>query len=242
MANKLTNKDVVTEWAKIPDSIVQEFGEKGDFARQHLLTPNLFNLLGDIKGKAVLDAYSGTGYLSRMMARKGANVTGIEMSPKLLSYALEKEKKEQLGITYKAGVISDFTFTKLFDIVLASMVFMNWPDFETPMRSCINAVKKNGTFIFSINHPCFEMSGKEWRQVGYVKVKEYFEEYATKPIFGHKFHRPLSMYINFLADNGCSIEKMIEPKLTHKEVGDEVDYAKDVHVPSFLIIKARKLR
>lgn len=242
MKSKFTNKEMIAEWLKVPERVVQEFGDKGDFARQHLLTPHIFELLGDIKNKTVFDAICGNGYLSRMMAKKGAKVTAIESSSAAFTYATEKEKEENLGIMYIQSSLAPFVTKKTFDIVVGNMIFTDVPDFQTPMLSAMKIVKKNGAFIISIGHPCFEMSGKEWRHLGYVKVNEYFEEYATKYIIGYRFHRPLSMYINFLADNGFFVEKMIEPQLTQREVRDNVDYAKDVHVPSFLIIKARKLR
>lgn len=242
MKSKLTNKAIIEEWSKMPTDIVQEFGDKGDFARQKLLTPNIFHLLGNIRGKKVLDAGAGTGYLSRMMAKKGARVTAVEPAKGLVAYALEKEKAKKLGIVYLQEDLSKYKMSEAFDIVVANMVFMDIPDFEKAMKNCIASLKTDGIFIFSLTHPCFEMSGKEWRKKGFVEVYEYFEEYATKQMFGHLFHRPLSVYMNFLAENGCMIEKFIEPSLTQQEVGDNVEYAKDIHVPSFLIIKARKMR
>lgn len=240
MQHKITNKAIIQEWSKVPSALLQEFGDKGDFARQQLLTPHIFDLLSDIKGKTILDAGAGTGYLSRMMAKKGAFVTAVEPAEVLIRYALEREEREKLGIEYIQEDLTAFSSQKTFDVVVANMVFMDIPDFKSAMRNCIEVLSKNGTFIFSITHPCFEMSGKEWRKKGYVVVKEYFEEYATKQMFGHAFHRTLSTYINFLIASGCCVEKIIEPRLTQKQVGDHVEYAKDVYVPSFLIVKAKK--
>lgn len=240
MKNKVTNKAVIREWSKVPTNILESFGDKGDFARQELLNPHIFDLLGNIHSKTILDAGAGTGYLSRMMAKKGGKVTGVEPADSLFTFASEKEEKEKLGISYIKKDISNYSPKKLFDIVVANMVLMDIPEFKDAMKSCIKALKPGGIFIFSIVHPCFEMSGKDWRYKGYVEVKEYFDEYATKQTFGFSFHRTLSSYINSLIEEGCTLEKFIEPRLTSKQVGANVEYAKDVHVPSFLIMKARK--
>ncbi len=45
------------------------------------ILPSLLELLGDITGRHVLDAGCGEQYLARVLAARGANVTGIDLSP-----------------------------------------------------------------------------------------------------------------------------------------------------------------
>jgi len=73
-----TNAEIISTWAAAPREIVESFGEEGDFTRQYLLNPTIFGLLGDVTGKAILDVGCGQGYLARLLARKGAIVTGVE--------------------------------------------------------------------------------------------------------------------------------------------------------------------
>lgn len=238
---KITNEQIIKEWSNVPARILMQFGDKGDFARQEILIPHVFSLLGNIKNKTILDAGGAGGYLSRMMARKGAKVSLLEPAETLMVYAKQKEKEEKLGITFIQKDLSKFRSSQKFDIVLANMVLMDIPDYEEAMQSCIAALKTGGIFIMSITHPCFEMSGKEWRENGAVITKEYFEEYAKKQMIGYSFHRTLSTYLNLLIQSGCRIEEVVEPQLPAKKVGDHKEYAKDVHVPSFIFIKARKV-
>ncbi len=51
----------------------------------------VLDLLGDVVGKDVLDAGCGQGYLSRMLAARGARVTGIDLSPRLIAKARERD-------------------------------------------------------------------------------------------------------------------------------------------------------
>src|SRR5688500_15342907 len=87
-------------WSDVPRHFIESFGEEGDFARQYLLNPALFSLLGDVKNKRVLDAGCGTGYLARLLSKQGAQVVGIEPAAPLFDYAVEREQREPLGIEY----------------------------------------------------------------------------------------------------------------------------------------------
>jgi len=55
-----------------------------------LLMPML-ELLGDITNRRVLDAGCGEGYLARALADRGARVTGIDLSPRLIEQARDKD-------------------------------------------------------------------------------------------------------------------------------------------------------
>jgi len=68
---EITNAEAISQWSKAPHQIVENFGNEGDFARQYLLNPALFALVGDATGKKLLDAGCGEGYLCRLLAKKG---------------------------------------------------------------------------------------------------------------------------------------------------------------------------
>ncbi|MBA2394746.1 MAG: methyltransferase domain-containing protein [Ktedonobacteraceae bacterium] len=73
------------------------------------MNPVLFSLLGDVTGKTILDAGCGQGYLCRLLARKGAKVTGIEPAESWFNYALQKEHTEPLGIMYQQEDLSTWS-------------------------------------------------------------------------------------------------------------------------------------
>lgn len=185
--SELTNAEVIRAWATSDSAAA--FGEQGDFARQHLLNPAIFALLGDANGKRVLDAGCGQGFLCRLLARKGATVTGIEPAEGLYDTALRREEVERLGITYLQHDLSTFTsLQNAFAAVIANMVFMDIPDYTVAMRNCIAALKSGGDFIFSLLHPCFEEPGSEWLRKGCIEVREYLHEHVKQQRFGYLFH------------------------------------------------------
>ena len=237
---EFTNEVAIQAWSSIPRQIMEDFGDEGDFVRQHLLNPAIFTLLGDVTGKTILDAGCGQGYLSRMLARKGATITGIEPATQGYTYALQREQAEPLGITYLQEDLSTWTPTlSTFDYVIANMVFMDIPDYLSALHNCIAALKTGGKLIFSLLHPCFEEAGSEWQKKGYVEIRDYFQERAVKQTYGYFIHRPLSTYLNSVLQEGCSIQNVIEPQLDNTIVLQH-HAERYMHVPGYIVICAIK--
>jgi len=237
---KVSNQDVIQGWSQLTDQEIEAFGDTGDFYRQYLLNPVLLKLLGDLKGKTILDAGCGTGYLSRILAKKGAKMVGVEPADVLFKYSVAKEQADPLGIKYLQQDLSKFHLQQKFDVVVSNMVFMDIPEYEKAIDNCIASLKSQGAFIFSLSHPCFEDAGDEWEKNKQVTVREYLKEYQVKRHRAYSFHRPLSAYINLVIERGCQIVKMIEPKLDEAVARDNSQAERDVHVPSFVIIHAIK--
>jgi 2-polyprenyl-3-methyl-5-hydroxy-6-metoxy-1,4-benzoquinol methylase len=237
--SELTNADIIRAWEAASDP-ASAYGEEGDFAHQYLLNPAIFALLGNAAGKRILDAGCGQGYLCRLLARKGASVTGVEPAESLYQAALQREQAEPLGVTYLQHDLSTFTsMPNAFDAVIANMVFMDIPDYTAAMRNCIAALKPEGAFIFSLLHPSFEEPGGEWPRKGYVEVHDYLREHVRQQRFGYLFHRPLSNYLNLVAQEGCILRQIIEPQLS-QEQARQIGNERDVHVPSFIVIHAAR--
>jgi SAM-dependent methyltransferase len=241
--SNITNQTIIQAWGNAPQSDAERHGDEGDFARQHLLNPALFTLLGDVNGKQILDAGCGQGYLCRMLAKRGAIVTGVEPAEVWYRYSVKREQNEPLSITYIQEDLSTFTtHTNTFDIGVANMVFMDIPDYETATHNCITSLKQGGTFIFSVTHPCFEEAASEWNKKRYVAVQNYLNGYTTKSGYGYAFHRPLSSYLNLVIREGCSITRVVEPQLSQEIVQQYGTlHERNVYVPQFLIVACSRL-
>lgn len=239
--DNFTNRDIIKIWAAHAHESTASFDEDGDFARKHLLNPSIFSLLGSIEGKTILDAGCGNGYLSRLLANRGAVVTGID--PALIHLCAEAGDTSA-NITYMQEDLSGLLdihpeLANSFDIVVSNMVLQDIPDCDAAIQNCVGALKLGGSFLLSIVHPCFEESGKEWQEKGFVAVHEYFEFQTIRQArFGVMFHRPLSFYFNTLIENGCNLLRIVEPRLGLDAPVPMPESHRDRHVPSFLIIQA----
>ena len=102
----LRNAEAIQAWSSVPAELIEQFGESGDTTRQYLLNPALWHLLGEVGGLRILDAGCGQGYLSRLLAQRGALVTGLEPAQPWYAYALQRERDAPLGVRYLAEDLS----------------------------------------------------------------------------------------------------------------------------------------
>jgi len=92
-------ENVKKEWNDAAESWL-DFVRKGkDYYRDELNNPATFQLIGDVRGLLVLDLACGEGYNTRILARKGAKVVGVDFSETLIELAKQEEDEEKLGIT-----------------------------------------------------------------------------------------------------------------------------------------------
>lgn len=76
-------------------------------------------------GEKVLDLATGTGWTSRVVARRGAEVTGVDIGPHLVEAAAEKAQSEGLSITYEIGDAEALPFADgAFDAVISTCGIM----------------------------------------------------------------------------------------------------------------------
>jgi len=241
-----TNKAAIDRWAAMPDGVLAEMADDGDFSKRHLVNPVLLRMLGDVDGRRVLDAGCGNGYFSRMLARRGAEVTGVEPASVLFNFAVHAEDADPLGIRYVQADLCELALPDPgeglgvpYDAVVASMVLPAVPDWTRAMRSCVRQLRPGGRFIFSVNHPCFEQLAGSWREHGAYQVTEYLADYEIEGRYATDFHRPLSAYLNEVINLGCRIAEVAEPGLDPQVAGADMDGEHPyVHLPNFLIVAA----
>jgi ubiquinone/menaquinone biosynthesis C-methylase UbiE len=122
-------ESIKKEWNDAAESWV-DFVRKGkDYYRDELNNPATFKLIGDVKGRLVLDLACGEGYNTRILARKGAKTTGVDFSEKMIELAKREESKEKLRITYYVSDAADMKelSSSCFDLATC---FMSLQDIE----------------------------------------------------------------------------------------------------------------
>lgn len=227
----------------MPREAMEAADPDGDFAKRHLVNPVLLRMLGDVRGRRVLDAGCGQGYFSRMLADRGAEVTGVEPTDTMLGYAREKEAALHQGIRYVQADLAELPdLGDPFDAVVSSMVLASVPDWKPALRACVRSLVPGGLFVFSINHPAFELLLRTWREHGAYRTTRYLDAYEIDQTHAPDFHRPLSAYLNELAALGCRLREVAEPGLDPALARQEQEAVPGiesyVRLPNFLIVAA----
>ncbi|ASW57461.1 SAM-dependent methyltransferase [Plantactinospora sp. KBS50] len=226
----------------MPRTVLEQTALDGDFAKRHLINPVLLRILGDLTRRRVLDAGCGNGYLSRILAGRGATVVGVEPGQSLFDFAVEQETTAPRGIQYvQADLCNLPDLGAPFDAVIASMVLPAIPDWTGAMRTCVHTLKPGGLFLFTVNHPCYEQLWPTWREHGEYRTHRYLTEYGIPGPSGVDFHRTLSTYLNQVTSLGCQLTELAEPGLDRDVTVDGPDGIDAyVHLPNFLIVAARR--
>jgi SAM-dependent methyltransferase len=237
-----SNAAAIEQWGTVPRELLERTALDGDFAKRHLINPAVLRLLGDVAGRRVLDAGCGNGYLSRMLADRGADVVGVEPGRSLFDFALEHEAAAPLGIRYvQADLCALPDLGAPFDAVVASMVLPAVPDWTGALRACLQVLRPGGLFVFTVNHPCFEQLGGTWREHGEYRTGRYLSEYEMPGPSATDFHRTVSTYLNQLVALGGQVVELCEPGLSPELVADGPEGCEAyVELPNFLVVAARK--
>ncbi|MFX1486422.1 MAG: class I SAM-dependent methyltransferase [Promethearchaeota archaeon] len=126
----------------------------------------MFSQRGVQPGSKILDAGCGTGNYSIELARRGYDVTGIDISSELIFLAEKKKKLSSLSLAFREGNILELPSFSRFDGILCRGVLNDVID-DTSRRevflSFASSLRKSGTLILDV---------REWESTAARKRKE----------------------------------------------------------------------
>src|SRR6266478_1785849 len=91
---------VRASWDNAADVYTEGQASGRDYYRYEFFGPAQLALCGDVREMRVLDVGCGNGYFTREVARRGARVTGIDISPRMIEHAKRHESTAPLGVEY----------------------------------------------------------------------------------------------------------------------------------------------
>lgn len=125
--------------------------------RTYVERHTLLDLLGDVRGKSILDLACGEGYYSRIFKSLGAaRVVGVDLSGKMVSLARDSEAKSPLGVEYVVGNAITYQPDEPFDIVAAAYL-LNYADTAEKLLAMCQVISRSlrpgGRFVTVNNNP-----------------------------------------------------------------------------------------
>lgn len=142
------------EIAKFESVASQWWNLEGEFKPLHDINPLRLNYINERVGlakKQVLDVGCGGGILSEGLARRGANVTGIDMGEANLKVAAQHAAQEGLDIDYQMMAVEEFAqqHEGSFDVVTCLEMLEHVPAPDSIVAACARLVKPGGHLFFS---------------------------------------------------------------------------------------------
>ena len=222
--NRKKRDEIRDFWDSVAVDWDLQVGNDGDNNRRLNSDPVLWRLAGDVKGLQVLDAGCGTGYLSRQLKRKGASVTGVDLSERMISIARNRSEDIEFLVESCAQLqgLSDTSF----DLLIANYVLMDVADLQGTVKAFYRVLKPGGAAVVVFSHPCFPQAGADVNETDSVGISyqwnfNYFENSRrVDPPWGHFrsdfiwFHRPLSHYFKVFLEIGFTLTDFEEPHIT----------------------------
>jgi SAM-dependent methyltransferase len=234
-------------------------GEAGSEHHREVAVPAAMRLLALHSGDRILDVGCGQGVLAPAVARAGAEYVGIDASPRLLEMGRKLHGRDGRFLLGDARTLQ--TQPNLephsFDGVVFLLSLQDMDPLEPVLAGAAWALKQQGRVVLVLTHPAFRIprqSGWGWddgRKLAYRRVDRYLTPLPVplSPLGGRNagvvtrsFHRPISDYVNGLADQGLWVDRMDELPAHKLHVEGGTPKAESLarkEIPLFLALRAR---
>jgi 2-polyprenyl-3-methyl-5-hydroxy-6-metoxy-1,4-benzoquinol methylase len=183
--------------------------EQTNLERDPILSAMLAQL-GDLRGLNVLDACCGEGFLSRVLARQGARVTGVDLSPRLIEMAGQKDADGV--IDYRVGDLSRPMpeLVGRFDRVASHLALNDIRDYKGFAATVASLARAGARIVAAFNNP--------YSSVVRGHITDYFASgtlgayggMAEQGVMASYYHRTLEEYLDAFLATGLRLTKLVD--------------------------------
>ena len=173
--------------------------------------PAVLDLAGEVAGRRILDVGCGAGPLLESLRERGAIVTGVEPSAKMLELA--RRRLGEGADLLQAGLGGDpLPFPDgTFDDVVACLVLHYLEDWKAPLAELRRVLRSGGRLIVVVDHPLINLLVHP--ESDYFAVSKRTQEWTfgglTAPMVF--WHRPLHAMASSFTEAGFRIAVISEP-------------------------------
>ena len=198
----------------------------------------------------VLDVGTGEGQVARLAVDGGAElVVGIDPTANQVAEAARRGG----GPSYARSGADALPFADAsFDAVIACLVFEHIEAVDDAIGEVARVLSPGGLFAFFLNHPLLQTPGSGWIddqvldppeqywRIGPYLVEDSSVEEVEKDVFIPFIHRPMSRYVNAMADAGLTLRRMLEPAPPPGFLARAAEYAEASSIPRLLVLVAER--
>ena len=205
-----------------------------------------FRLLGDLKGKRVLELGCGGAQNSIAFARQGAIAIGVDGSAEMLAFGRRLCESEDVRVELRQGDLADLAFLRAdsVDVVFSAYAFGFVEDLGRVFRQVHRVLRTGAPLVFSLPHPSYHLiEGGEGGDPLAVR-RSYFDrepvEYQRHGATFTRHHHTIAELHTALTRTSYTVDTILEPQPTG--AGPRSDQWEEAfrYVPRTLIVRARK--
>lgn len=178
-------------------------------------------LLGDVRGKVVLEIGCGAAQCSRWVLARGGFPIGLDLSHRQLQHSRRIDQAHQTEVLVVEATASELPFDEgTFDIVFSAFGALQFLADEN--RVCAEAarvLRPGGRFAFSITHPTRWMFPDDPSEDGLTASQDYWDrtpyielDDATGVAAYVEHHRTIGDWVRALDQNGFRLRDLVEPQ------------------------------
>lgn len=227
-------------WDESADRWVKNMGDRGDWARQHVLDPAMLQRVLAAPVSRALDVGCGEGRFCRILQQRHIETIGIDPTEKLITVARQRDKN---GSYLVAGAEKLPFDGESFDLVISYLTLIDIEDFRTSLREMVRVLKPGGRLLISnLNSFISSCPTGAIRDANgkflHFPVDHYLEERGPWVEFSglriKNWHRPLSAYMSELLKLGLVLTYFDEPA---PRSGDNETVDRYRRAPWFLVME-----
>lgn len=235
------------------------FTSAEDSFSENIEWPAVEEMTGTVEHQRALDLGCGSGVYSLRFAERGAEVTGLDLSPVMISLAREKARERGLKIDFQVADISkSLAFRRdEFDLVFTATVLHYVEDLESFFSEAARVMKPEGRMIASVLHPMSTaffpvaegeafISSEPGQPVYFGsslrKIETPWLEFGEVSGEGRQiisYHHTVARYFNAISVSGLRVTALSEPHPSKEFAAkNPARYEEAMRVPVYLIFKA----
>lgn len=203
-------------------------------------------LLGDLKGKRVLELGCGGAQCSIAFAKHGAVALGVDFSAEQLAFAKRLCEREGVRVELHHGDLADLAFVRAesIDLVFSSYTFGYVEDLGRVFRQVHRVLKRGAPLVFSLPHPAYDMIDDDDPDNPLLIRRSYFDrrpiDYEWNGIEFTDYHHTISELYMGLTRTGYRVDLLAEPE--PNQSGPRSIFWREAfrYVPRTLVVRARK--
>lgn len=233
------DEDVLAAYRQIRDI--------ADGPKRAIEEPAVFNLLGDLRGRTILDLGCGDARIGGEAFRGGARAyLGLDGSRRMVALARQT----------LAGTSAEIRLQNLeswrgegaarFDVVVSQLALQYVVNLPAIFEVVRKQLAPHGVFVFSVEHPLITCGytgepgagiATRWPVQGYFREGRRVDAWLNSAVV--KQHRTLQTYIGELRRSGFQLDQFSEGRPEAERFADRQVYEKRLEVPLCAIFRAR---